>query len=832
MRWIYCFFFVIISIVAAKAQHHDFLQKEIELSEQNYSLQQVFKKLEEQNIITAYNSKKIGLDKSVKFPFKESTISNLLKFLEENHAITSKVKVNKIIFTKSEESYTISGFIREHGSGETLAGANILVNPNYGTFSNTYGFYSITLPEGKYQINISYIGYISKKQTFILNQDTRLDIDLKASSQQLPEVIIEPQKNSINKTEFNRINLDKTNLTPIIFGTDDAIKRLQMIPGTGGGITGFSDIAVRGGNVHENLVLLDGVPVYNYNHFPGILSVFNTDALKSIDFYKGQFPARYTGRLSSVTDIKMREGNMQTYHIGGNIDLATLSIFVEGPIIKNKASFIASGRRSWIDGLTGIGNSEEGFDFHLQDINLKANYSPTKDDRVYLSFYSGIDKLGSDKNIEEIETLSWDNNIIALRWNHIFSNKLFSNTLLYFSDFNNVTKSVAESWSDKAVITNKYTLKEFNGSTFFEYYEDRYQLSFGSGIQKNVFKLPLTETPNNNNNKMSVWQWKSYIENKINLNSNIYCNVGLNYIFYHYNEMKKHFFQPRINLNYSINNNSNISVSFSEMYQFIHQLGSYNINLPYAFRLPASETFSPGISRLYELKYISKLRQQKDIISVSLYYKQQKNILRYKPGQDIFNEQLADDWKDQVLKGKRKIRGLEISYYADLSPLQINFSYTYSKNKEQFPTINNHQYYRNALTPKHIFIFTAEYSFNKKHSISTIAGYNTGRYMSIPIYEIESIDDAVNHIISDNQSYVYGKINDFQLNDNYHVDFGYTFQTNETKNGKHIFRLGVNNLFGKLAPFRVTANIYDKKLNIQEVSFPSPIPYISYTFKF
>ncbi len=833
MRWLYCLVWFGLLAIVAKAQQPSFLQKEIQLPEQNCSLQDVFDRLEYHNIITAYNSQNIKPDTKIEFPFSKSNILQLLEFLEKNYAITYSLKSDKIIFTRVTRNHTISGFVKEFGSSETLAGANISISPNYGTFSNAYGFYSLTLPEGDYELNVSYIGYVSKKKHISISQDLQLDISMKSASQQLAEIVVKPQKSLTEKSEFHQINLKKLNTTPVFLGADDAIKRLQIIPGTGGGITGFSELSVRGGDVHENLVLLDGVPVYNYNHFPGILSIFNPAALKTINFYKGLFPARYAGRLSSVTDIKMREGNMETYHMGGSIDLATLSLFVEGPILKSKASFIISGRRSWIDALTHIGNSDEGFDFHLQDINLKTNYSPSSKDQIYLSLYRGVDNLCDSKEEKNKETnsLSWSNQIAVMKWNHIFSNKMFCNTLLAFSNFDNIVESVTKSSQISEKIKNEYSLKEFNLSTNIDYFSKFYQLKFGASIQKNIFEIPLV-TNAQNSEKIATLQWRAYIENKVKFNSNVHGNIGLNYVLYQHAGKNKHFFQPRINLNYQISSNSFFSLGFSEMYQFIHQLGNNSVNLPYAFRLPASQTFLPSISRLYEAKYTLKLRKEKDTFSASTYFKKQKNILRYKPGQDLFNKQLANDWENQVLIGQRKILGLEVAYYADFSPLLLNFSYVFSKNKEQFPNINNNQFYPNALTPKHIFILTSEYSFNKKHSISAVGGYNTGRYISIPTYRIGDIDDVVNNTNSNNSSYIEGSTNGFQLRNNYHIDLGYTFKTDENKHGKHIIKLGIYSLLGSPAPFRASATVFENKVSVEEVALPSPMPYVNYTFKF
>ncbi len=823
IRWITLMFFFLTSLCTIQGQEDSIMQKTLIFPKQKCEMATIFEMLEEKGFLISYNTENIQPNTQILLPSSKIRIHQLLIFLNQEYRIeTKQLKNNKIVFTKKTPLYTISGFVKEKNSNETLAGANITLSSNEGTFANSYGFYTLSLPEGNYEIEASYIGYKPTKVKINLNQNLRFDFSLQSSAEILDDIIVKPQKNLNYSNNSTHINLEKANLSPVFLGADDAIKRLHYVPGTGGGINGFSDLLVRGGNSNENLVLLDGVPIYNYNHFPGLLSIFNTESLKSIDFYKGSFPARYGGRLSSVTDVKMREGNLNEYHIGGKLNLATLSLSVEGPIIKKRASFIISGRRSWIDAFSRLWGKDESFDFHLQDINLKMNHILSEKDRIYLSFYTGEDSFKDPINNNNItEKLSWGNKLVALRWNHLFSDKIFCNTLLAYSKFKNSADAV------------QYALEELNFSTNFEYQNNFYRLKLGMGIQKNNFALPIKTK--NNSYEVSTIQYKSYMENIINFSSKIYANVGLNYIYYQKEEQQRHhFLQPRIILNYILSNNSYFSLGFSEMQQFIHQLGTSSISLPHAFRLPSSNTLPPSISRLYELNYTIKTRKQKDIFSVSAYYKTQKNILAYKPGQNLFNKQLAKDWKDQVQKGQRRVIGLETSYNANLSPLLLNFSYTFSKNEKQFKMVNLNQFYPDASTPRHLAILNAEYQLAKRHSVALNAIYNEGLYTTLPIYEIKNIDNATNNWGNDSNQHNYfqGKTNNYQLKDNYRIDVGYTFQTTKGEYQKHILTAGIYGLLGKIAPFRVTASVFNGKAQVEEIALPLLLPYFSYTFKF
>lgn len=675
------------------------------------------------------------------------------------------------------------------------------------------------------------MGYRKQEQYIQIEQNQTLDIYLEPVLQSLSEVSVSPQKSLIDEPLHKRLSIQKIHRKPSFLGADDALMRLQQLPGTGNAITGFSNLQVRGGDSHENLVLLDGVPIYNYNHFPGLLSIFNSQALKSIDFYKGLFPARYAGRLSSVTDIRMREGDIENYHIGGNINLATLSMFVEGPIIKHKASFMLSGRRSWIDALSSWGNADEQLAFHLHDINMKLNYQPSRNNRLYVSAYQGADSFGSSSNDNgESETLQWSNQLASIRWNHLFNDRLFCNSMLYFSHFENSATSFNDSISSQKN-KNIYSLQEIKLQSDIEYFAKAYQLRVGTAIQGNIFDLPISQFDNKRTQRINTWQWKSYVENKLQISTHLQANIGLNYVLYQNDNRSFNYFQPRIHISYQSSESSVLAIGFSEMQQYILQIGSHHISLPFAFRLPASAACPPSWSRLYELKYSQLVRKAQDKLSVSAYIKQQANILRYRAGQSVFDHQLAADWHKQVLRGERQVVGLELAYEAKLSTLRLFFSYALTENKERFPGINFNSFYLNANTPNHILTLNADYAFNAQHSISLATCFNSGLYISLPLYQVSDIQN-INKYNYAADVYVQSQENAYQLPNNFHLDIGYTYSTSTNKRSRHILQMGVYNVLGSSAPFRVTAEVYKQAIEIESVHLPSPMPYFSYSFKF
>jgi hypothetical protein len=340
----------------------------------------------------------------------------------------------------AQKKYTISGNIKDHNDGEDLIGASITIKElkGVGATSNVYGFYSLTLPQGKYTIVYSFVGYADIEEKISLQKNIKKNIELKTSATTIKEVVVSAKKENqnviSNQMSIARLDLKEAALIPVIFGERDIMKTLQLMPGIQTAGEGSSGFYVRGGTADQNLILLDGAPVYNASHLMGFFSVFNSDALKDVKLYKGAIPAEFGGRLSSVMDIKMKEGNSKKFAVSGGIGIISSKLMIEAPIIKDKSSFMISGRRTYADLFLKLSSNEKqkNSSLYFYDLNIKANYKITDKDRIFLSGYFGNDHFG----FNNVMGFDWGNKTTTLRWNHIFSNKLFSNTSLIYSDYN------------------------------------------------------------------------------------------------------------------------------------------------------------------------------------------------------------------------------------------------------------------------------------------------------------------------------------------------------------------------------------------------------------
>ncbi|MDO5664534.1 MAG: TonB-dependent receptor [Bacteroidia bacterium] len=853
MKYIFYLYLLCFSTILCAQNKDSILQRSIVVQPQEKSIKEWFKEIEKQQIIVAYNPREIELGKKIKVSSSVLSLENLLHLLLDQNQFYFKTAENKIIIIKKPLSFTVSGFIRDIESKEGLIGATLFIqNTGTGTASNMYGFFSITLPKGEYLAEVRYMGYEMKTFPLVLvDRNLKLDIELHNQQTILKEIeVIAPTELGVKNGDMQRINLQEKDKYPQLFGVDDVLKRIQQLSGVGLGVSGITQLKVRGGNSDNNLVLLDGVPIYNYNHFTGLLSVFNSDALKHVDFYKGTFPARYNGRLSSVMDIRMREGNMHTYHGGGSIDMATLAGFAEGPIIKEKSSFLISVRRSWIDLFAKKWESEIfNNDFALHDINIKANYRPNNKNHFFLSLYTGADKFWESYTTGRSKvSLSWGNNLAALRWNHILSDKIFVNNTLYYSQFSNSMANdtvIIDIQSEKEKLnTLNYTLSELALSTDFEYYGEFLNLRLGNKLTFNQFQRPHLRSiysslsaDEKKGLNTSTFQEMVYFENKMSILKNLNINVGLNYNLFSLEKDVFHRFQSRVMLNYDPWVNQSFYIGFSEMSQFFHQLSLNTISYPYEFRLPSSRRFPPSTSRLYEIGYRGKFDNNRHEISASLYLNNQYGVLRYRPQQKVWDTLLAPEIENQVLQGKNNGRGFELFHRFNFQPFELNSSYTLSDMKERFSGIDNGKPYPASNHSLHVIKSMLNWRISQEHSLALSFTYNTGQHITIPLYEIPNIDDVAGTQrpdIDPTATTISLKHNSYRLPHNYQLDIGYTFHKVTSNKNQNILRLGVYNVFGKALPLSVLLekNLESNKYVIKQTVMPNFIPYLSYSFKF
>ena len=636
------------------------------------------------------------------------------------------------------QKHTIYGTISDQESGEHLIGTTVLAeNKNSGTSSNNYGFYSFTLPDGKYNIIFSFIGYKSVTYNIELSEDTALDVRLKSEITSLNEVLVEAKdRNNVFKNQMgsHSLNLTTIKLVPSAIGEIDLIKDLQLLPGIQTTNEGTTNLSVRGGSFDQNLFLLDDAPIYNPSHALGFFSTFNPDAISSVKIYKTAFPAQYGGRLSSIIDIRMKEGNNQKLTANGGIGLIASRLSIEGPVKKDQASFIISGRYSYA-GLTAntlgslgqlIGlHSLRDFDNHNEinfiDLNAKVNYK-IKNNHFYLTAYAGRDHFFY-YTIDKNSSMDWGNQTGTARWNHVFNSKIFSNTMLVFSkyDYSYILKDDARhfKWSS--------ALQEVDLKSDFDYFiSPANHLKFGISIENHKY-LPGKIEPRDSTSLTKPFKLDSqksmesalYVSNEQKINDRLSLNYGLRYstffllgestvysyspdleiidsIQYGNNELIKFYngLEPRLDLRYLIDNNNSIKISYTYVKQYQHLISNSSVGLPTDVWLPANKYIKPQYSNQYSIGYYKSFSDNRYEFYTEVYFRRTGNVIDYKENSDLF---LNPYLEIQVLKGKGQSYGAEFYLEKKSDRLTGWISYTLSKTTRQIKGINNNNPYPRSL---------------------------------------------------------------------------------------------------------------------------------------
>ncbi len=781
----------------------------------------------------------------------------------------------------------------DKSTGEKLLGANIFEKKSaQGNVSNTYGFYSLTLPAGEIELEISYIGYANQVMSFDLKRDTTIDFNL-GSSVELETVVVEAEKlyrieedAQMSKME---IPVEQLKKIPALLGENDVMKALQLLPGVQSGGEGQSGLYVRGGSPDQNLVLLDGVPVYNVSHVLGIFSVFNADAIKNVTLTKGGFPARYGGRLSSVLEINMKEGNMKEFHGEGSIGTISSKLTLEGPIIKDKMSFIVSGRRTYLDllakpfiALANNANQNQGFDerfgirLFFYDLNAKLNYKINDKHRLYLSGYSGADVFGvnyESKFGDSSETFSggldWGNLISSLRWNYKISNKLFANTTLNYSNYNIDIPTTFESSTteeingmtfeetESASINYRSGIRDFSGKIDFDFIPNPSNyIRFGTNIIHHTYTPGVVSFRANfddanidtllGNNVVESIEGSIYVEDEITL-GRLKANVGLHASLFNVEDVTYSSLQPRLGLRYLLPNGIALKGSFSTMTQYINLLTSEALSLPTDLWVPSTERVKPQQSWQTAIG-IAKTFNDKYEFSVEGYYKEMNNVISFKEGSS-FAFGLQDDWQDKVTQGTGESYGVELFLQKKRGKTTGWIGYTLSWNNRTFEEINGGNTFPFRYDRRHDLSIVAIHKFNDRVSLSGSWVFGTGNAFTLPrfAYPIEQVTNSftdyngqtiTNTFTDDVQSL--GAKNSFRMTNFHRLDLSLEL----TKQKKRVLRtwvFGVYNAYYHSNPYfvlprtRQTSDANGNRVNervFSEISILPIIPSISYKIKF
>lgn len=736
------------------------------------------------------------------------------------------------VFSYAQKNYSVNGIVKDQSTGEAISGAVITVkeNPEISIQTNAYGFYSLTLPESDYTLIINYNRRKIDSKTIYLHESLKIDWALEKEESLIDEVVIKNQKkNPVTKSKLGADILDIQSISkvPVFMGEKDIIKTLQFLPGISSseGTPGF---IVRGGSPDQNLILLDQAPVFNNSHLLGFFSNFNSDALRDVTVYKENMPSQYGGRLSSIVDVKMKDGNNQGYNVNGGIGLISSRLSVEGPLQKGKSSFMVSARRSYMDFLLKGEGSTSKDKLYFYDFNAKGNYQINKNNSIYLSGYIGRDVMSfSDfKN-------NWGNIASSLRWNSILNSKLFSNTILTFSNYDYKTK--LNNYKGELIEINP-NIRNIGFKQDFTHYVDlKHTLNYGLQTSNYNFYTPkLSETVNSTflRDPRKMWESALYINDEYKVTDKFFMNYGVrlsmlstdnNKLQNNPQNFKNNYFnlEPRLMLNYEFNHNNSIRLGYSRNTQNLQTLvnGDYS-NFANDIWLNLKK---PQVSDQVNLGYTKKFDGEYEINS-GIFYKKMANLVDFKDGADV--DILGDMESNLVYNGKGRSYGFELLAKKTKGRFTGWFSYTLSKSQRQNDEINNGNWYNATIDKTHNLSIVANYQLAKSWTISGAFVYSTGNAVTYPSGKYE-VDGA---------TYLqYGERNADRMPDYHRLDLNVTYEPQTTRRFKSSISFGVYNAYARKNPYSITFEEDRKnpnKIITRQTSLFSVVPNVTYNFKF
>ena len=797
-------------------------------------------------------------------------------------------------FAQRMPKYTISGFARDSLTTESLNGATVYNRISTslnnranlaGTSTNQYGFYSLTLPAGKVELVYSYVGYQAKTVSFQLRRDTVINISL-AGGQHLQEVEINADRTSNiqESVQMSMINVPIAQIKslPAALGVTDVIRALQLMPGIQSGSEGSTGLHVRGGSPDQNLILLDGVPVYNVSHLLGFVSLFNGDAINNIEAYKGGFPARYGGRTSSVLDISMKEGNIQKVHGEGSIGILWSTLTLEGPIVKDRTSYIVTGRHTYMNivmapFMNAMANNIEGVDkmktgYKFYDLTAKINHKFSDKDRIYLSAYMGDDKLYStidfkdeykdnglnvSSSIRSHSGLQWGNFMTTFRWNHIFSNRLFSNTTLSYSRYRDLfirkdNSKLTYDVHDQTVIINDFFelqnnsgINDWIGKISFDYLPSPdHHVRFGAGVIYHTFnpgRVSLRDTSENRNygaSKRYASEWNVYVEDDICLTDRLKTNVGIHWSAFSVGDKFYNVWQPRISARYLITPHLSAKASYSRMAQYVHSLPSSIFDFPMDFWVPSTESLRPQKADQIALGFAQHFREDYEI-SLEGYYKTLFDAPDYKEDNDNSLLNINDDWEQKVLQGTGSSRGLEFFAQKKTGEFTGWMGYTLSWTDRRFEELNGGKTFPYKYDRRHDFSIAFmqrfyRFDIKKKTEFSAAWVFGSGHCVTLPIGIVEAIHPIIRETDSrySIQYKDYGERNGYRMKPYHRLDLSITF-VKEKKRGERRWMWSVYNAYNRKNPYFVKLEPNKRgEYKFRQYSLFPMIPSLSYQFKF
>ena len=756
----------------------------------------------------------------------------------------------------AQKNFTISGTIKDNATGEQLIGASVRIKelPQIGTATNSYGFYSLTAPKGEYTLLISYIGYETVEKSISLNKNLDLNIAI-GSKSELKEVVIssnKPNNDNVAAPQMGveKLNMSQINNVPVLLGEKDILKTISLLPGVKAASEGNTGFYVRGGASDQNLILLDEATVYNASHLFGFFSTFNSDAIKDVSLYKGGMPAEYGGRLSSVLDVKMNDGNNKDYTVQGGLGLISSRIKVEGPIVEDKGSFMISARRTYIDLFlkASSDSSLRGSSLYFYDLNAKANYHFDDKNAVYLSGYFGKDVLG----LKNTFGTNWGNSTGTVRFNHLFNNRLFSNTSLVFSNYNYAIQDFESDNNFKA--TSQITDVNFKEDLQYSI-SNNHTLKFGLNIlHHTIAPGNITTNATSSFNDKSIeerygFENAAYVSDDWRVNSKLtfLYGVRLSGMFllgpgtfstydeagntissktYTSGQLVKDYFnlEPRFSASYLLNEESSIKASYNRNTQNIHLLSNSTSATPTDLYVMSSNNIKPEIADQVSTGYFRNFSDNIFEFSAEIYYKWLQNQIDYKDGAQLIANQ---DVESQLTYGTGRAYGLELFIKKKYGRFNGWIGYTLSRTELKFAEINDGNYYPARQDRTHDLSVVGIYQLTKRWNLSATYIYGTGNAVTYPTgkYEVGGLT-----------TFSYSQRDGYRLPPTQRMDIGATLEGKEHKKYHSSWTFGIYNVFAYRNPyiitFRDSKTVPNTTEAVETSIFATRIPSVTWNFKF
>ena len=783
------------------------------------------------------------------------------------------------------QNHTLSGYVKDAKTGEALIGVSIFVEKeSKGVSTNVYGYYSISLNAGQYEVKYSYVGYSSIVKTVQFSDHVRLNIELSESQDILDELVVEAKQSDENTkgTQMGKIDLsmDKIKTIPAFMGEVDVLKTIQFLPGVSSGGEGNTGFYVRGGGPDQNLILLDEATVYNASHLFGFFSVFNADAIKNVSLIKGGMPANYGGRLSSVLDITMKDGNYKSFQGDGGIGLIASRLTLQGPIKEDTASYIISGRRTYIDVLAEPfipeSSPSKGSGYYFFDLTAKLNWRLSDKDRLYLSSYFGRDIFSfQNKDLDFNFKVPWGNATASLRWNHLFSDKLFVNTTGVFTDYNFAFEGGSNGFNFRL----GSGIRDFNLKQDYTYYHNSlHNIKFGWNYTFHRF-IPSSLSASsgdvefNTIDEIKIFgnEYAIYFQDEWDVNENLKINLGFRLSAYqhvgpftryyknpntgatdsttsysNFEAIKTYFGpEPRFSARYLLPDKSSFKFGFAHNYQYIHLASISSVSLPTDLWFPSTEKVKPQVGTQYSVGYFRNFFKNNYEASVEVYYKDLNNLIEYKEN-SFPEDNLNNNVDNQLTFGNGYSYGAEFFIKKRNGDFNGWIGYTYSKTMRKFDAIDNGEWFPAKYDRRNDFSLVGQYQISKRVNVGAVFVYATGNSISLPERRWFSLEE--NRVIT-----VWSKRNQYRLNPYHRLDISLTIDSKSFKKKVDIetnkiekvkkkvtssWNFSVYNAYNRANPYFIFFNFSGDpvqgtaEFGASQVSLFPILPSVTWNFKF